>query len=388
MKILFLEWKSFGNEDILEAFKENNDTVCRMPFTNQVDRVDEIWEHKLKTQIKDFGPDAVFSFNYFPLVSIVCKALGLPYLSWIYDSPYVQLYSYTVINPCNYIFIFDKELCAEFYQAGITTVYYLPLAANPKRLDSMKEDNAFLSSAYAPKTDISFIGSLYTEKHQFFERLTNISDYTRGYLDAIMEAQQKVHGYNFIQEILPQDILTDMQASLPLTPSADSVETTEYLFAQYVINRKITSLERQRILSLLSEGHGLDLYTHDSTYALKGLYNHGAADYYDTAPYIFRHSKINLNISLRSIKSGVPLRVFDILGAGGFLISNYQNDFHDVLVPGQDCILYDSDKDLLEKVNYYLRNEEERLEIARNGHEKIIACHTYLHRIQEMESYL
>ena len=34
-------------------------------------------------------------------------------------------------------------------------------------------------------------------------------------------------------------------------------------------------------------------------------------------PEVFRKSKINLNITLRSIISGISLRVYDILGAGG-----------------------------------------------------------------------
>ena len=44
-------------------------------------------------------------------------------------------------------------------------------------------------------------------------------------------------------------------------------------------------------------------------------------------PLVFQNSKINLNITLRSIKNGIPLRAIDIMGAGGFLLTNYQNDF-------------------------------------------------------------
>lgn len=53
----------------------------------------------------------------------------------------------------------------------------------------------------------------------------------------------------------------------------------------------------------------------------------GAVDYYEVMPHVFKQSKINLNITLRSIQSGMPLRAWDIMGAGGFLLSNYQADF-------------------------------------------------------------
>ena len=35
MKILMMEWKSFGNEDIIAGFKELGHTVKTMPFSNE-----------------------------------------------------------------------------------------------------------------------------------------------------------------------------------------------------------------------------------------------------------------------------------------------------------------------------------------------------------------
>ena len=59
-----------------------------------------------------------------------------------------------------------------------------------------------------------------------------------------MEAQKQVYGYNFIQELLPDKIVKDMQNSLPMQIRPGGVETIEYLFAQYVINRQITASVR------------------------------------------------------------------------------------------------------------------------------------------------
>ena len=48
------------------------------------------------------------------------------------------------------------------------------------------------------EADISFVGSLYNEKYNLYERMyNNLSDYTKGYLDAIMGAQRNVYGYFF-----------------------------------------------------------------------------------------------------------------------------------------------------------------------------------------------
>ena len=99
MKILFIEWASFGNADMKDAFTEEGHEVVCFPFSNKDARRDEEIEKALASRLHETVPDAVFSFNYFPLVSNVCKREGLPYISWIYDSPYVMLYSYTAINP-------------------------------------------------------------------------------------------------------------------------------------------------------------------------------------------------------------------------------------------------------------------------------------------------
>ena len=388
MKVLFIEWKSFGNEDIKEAFEAESHKVVCYPFSNKDGRRDEELEKDFTFVLRRESPNVVFSFNYFPVISNVCKKEDIPYISWIYDSPYVMLYSYTVINPCNIIYIFDKELYMEFHNAGIQTVHYMPMAANTERLDRVTmngADGAAYSASSQPEYlyDISFVGSLYTEEHNFFDRMTTLSDYTKGYLDAIMSAQMKIQGYNFIQESL-SPIMDDLYHALPMNPNPDGVESKEYLYAQYVINRKITGLERTELIRAAAEHFHFDLFTPGKDFSMPNLTNHGTVDYYTQMPLVFRRSKINLNISLRSIKSGIPLRAFDILGSGGFLLSNFQADFLDEFIPGEDFVYYESEEDLLSKIDYYLTHEDERIAIAKNGHDKVAKKHTFRHRVREM----
>lgn len=397
MKILFIEWASFGNADIKDAFIKEGHSIVSFPFSNKDARRDAKIEADLTESLRETVPDAVFSFNYFPLVSNVCKREGLPYLSWIYDSPYVMLYSYTTVNPCNHIHVFDSAVYREFQAAGIPTVHYLPMAANTERLDQLAAagangshritsqgcDGSFAAFPY----DISFVGSLYTESHNFFDRMETLSAYAKGYLEGLMNAQMHIQGYNLVQESL-SPIMGELYQALPMDPNPDGVETREYLYAQYVINRKITGLERLRLLTAITERHPLDLFTLDPAFTLPNLRNHGTADYYSEMPLVFQKSRINLNISLRSIKSGIPLRAFDIMGSGGFLLSNYQEDFLENFTPGEDFVCYESEQDLLQKIDYYLTHEDERQAIAKNGHDKVAAAHTYRDRVREMLSCL
>ncbi|MBD5444468.1 MAG: glycosyltransferase [Lachnospiraceae bacterium] len=381
VKILYIEWASFGNEDMKEAFTKEGHTLVCLPFSNKDTRRDEVVEAEIASTLHLEVPDVVFSFNYFPLISNVCKKENIRYISWIYDSPYVKLYSYTAINPCNTIYVFDKELYLEFHNAGINTVHYMPMAANVERLDRLKPNKSGKDPEFL--YDISFVGSLYTEKHNFYDRMTNLSDYARGYLDAVMAAQMQIQGYNFVQTSI-SPIIGDLQKALPMEPNPDGVETIEYLYAQYVINRKITGIERIDLISEITKKHTFDLFTHDPNFQMPNLNNRGRVDNYQEMPLVFKQSKINLNISLRSIKSGIPQRAFDIMGSGSFLISNYQNDFLDYFTPGEDFDIYDSKTDLINKIDYYLSHDDERMAIARNGHDKIAIAHTYCHRVREM----
>jgi spore maturation protein CgeB len=101
-------------------------------------------------------------------------------------------------------------------------------------------------------------------------------------------------------------------------------------------------------------------------------------------PIIFNQSKINLNLTAKSIRSGLSLRVFDVLGCEGFLITNYQEELPEHFNIGEDIEAYDSLDDLIGKCEYYLGHEKERREIAHNGFEKVKKYHTYDIRLTQM----
>lgn len=81
--------------------------------------------------------DAVFSVNYFPIISDICEQFsetGIKYICWTCDSPLSTMYHQSIFNKCNYIFIFDKFCYMEFKERG-ANVFYLPLAAAVERAD-------------------------------------------------------------------------------------------------------------------------------------------------------------------------------------------------------------------------------------------------------------
>ena len=387
MKVLFLNWNGYGNRDIIDVFNRMSDegkdiSLSVYPFDAHTARDDWQFIDSFSQDIRKETPDFVFSYNYFPAVSVACQKEGIRYVSWVYDSPAVVLYSYTLINSCNSVYLFDSQMYEDFASKGIKTVHYLPLAAPVSRYDRIeltKEERDTWGAR------ISFVGGLYNDRGNFYDRIKDkISDYSRGYVEGLMRAQMEIDGLSIVESSLIKPVLDDMVKALELRPNADGVESEEYLYSNYVLDRKITSMERSEILSMIGEKHPLDLYTNDSSFAKAGVNNKGIIDYYDEMPKVFKASDINLNITLRSIQRGIPLRAMDIMGCGGFLLTNYQEDMLRFFDPGEDFVYYESRQDLMDKIEFYLEHEEERRRIAENGYSKVCSSHTLDQRLEEI----
>lgn len=388
MKILLIKWECYNYQDIKAAFMEEGHDLVHFPlevFGNQGEELlhDQITEERLQTVLRKEVPDAVFSVDFFPVISRVCQKEAVRYISYSYDCPHPLLYSTTIENPCNTAYVFDKEIYREFRSRGVSTVHYMPLAVNTKRLDAMDTEGPDVPPFMY---DVSFVGSLYLEKGNYFDQIEPfLPEYAKGWLKALIAVQMKIQGYDLVQEMIGP-ILNDLYRIYPVEAMKDSLDAGSYFYEQFMINRRITAIERFDILETVSERHRVDLFTHLKGLSMENVHEHGRVDYLNEMPLVFKKSRINLNITLRSIKSGIPLRGFDVMGAGGFLLTNYQADFLDFFVPGEDFVYYEDKRDLLRKIDYYLKHEEERQSIAENGHDKIAAGHTYRHRIREMLS--
>ncbi len=393
MKIIYLDIPNFfANRDMVDALERYVDNkgqkinLIKYPYYFDESKVidNSAFENDFLGQLRLHTPDFVFSFNFLPVVSKVCNIDGVPYVSWIYDNPELFLYSYQVINPCNIVLLFDSKQCEEFIRSGIKTVDYLPLAVSTSRLDLLIPDKEDISK-YA--CDISFVGSLYTERKQYYDELyPHLDQYTSGYLEGLIRSQLQVDGINFIEECLKPEIVEGIKKATEIHTPSYSAETIEHLYANYVLNRQATVIERKELLALIGKHFPVRLYTYsqNKAFAPKGVQNMGPADYFLDMPYIFKLSKINLNITLRSIKHGIPLRAYDILGSGGFLLSNYQVDLARHFVPGEDYVYYENRRDLINKIDYYLNHSNERKSIAQNAHDKISQEHTFDVRIKQI----
>lgn len=126
---------------------------------------------------------------------------------------YFDCPNYRRIFKDNYVFIFDKAMYLELKNGGINTVYYLPMMAAADRLDNLVVPESAVDTI---SSDVSFVGSMYNEKHNLYDRMyENLDTYARGYLDGIIEAQLKVWGISFADKLLTDKIIECMYKSMP-----------------------------------------------------------------------------------------------------------------------------------------------------------------------------
>lgn len=361
MKILFFEWGSYTYEDILENFDKRgiDYKVISYCFKNKCE--DEYFEYRFRQYLDD-SYDAVFSVNYFPLVAKCCYEKNIRYLFWVYD---VQSYTKYLELPTNRGFFFDRVQVGEYRREGFENVYHLPLAVNTGRLGRISLPKEEWKEYGA---EISFVGNLY--KTNFAEMKAVLSDYYRGVIDGWSEAQQQLYGCFILDELVSDEFCRKMMEDIRVRFPAYAFDIGATALKSD-ISYDVTYNERLLLLNLLSAYFQVDLYSYEVPKLLPKVNFKGTCDYRTVMPKVFTASKINLNVTLKSIKSGIPLRAMDILGCGGFLMSNFQTELADYFEDGTEVVMYESVEDAYEKCKYYLEHEKERKAIAISGYRKV-----------------
>lgn len=380
MHILMYRWKAYNYRDIEQTFLALGHTVDNIEQELGNYDVSPEFEEVIEGMIQKNHYDFVFTVNYFAVISNACQRQNTRYVSWTCDNPLISMYHDSVFNSCNYIFTFDKTNYLEFKGMGAEHIWYLPLAVDTDRIDTILEKSTDL---FRYKSDVSFIGSLY-ERNSYDKLKHKLPEYLRGYFDAVIEAQLNISGANIVERMLTANVLEQLQEHFELKKSDGSFSDLGLIFQTTVLGFKIAEIERRRGLIELSKYYNVNVYSNSNVNDLLRIQYCGSVDYWSEMPQVFHESKVNLNFTIPNIKSGIPLRIWDVLGSGGFLLTNYQAEIPFYFKEGEDLVCFDGMDDLREKVGYYLSHEQERQEIAENGYRKVKEHHSYKKRIQSI----
>ena len=368
MNIIFYRYKSICEPDFIDAFKSLGIEVIEDcdGITSSASLEDRI-SHLVELIITN-KPLFVFTINYYPFISMLCEKLHVYYIAVTVDCPVFEIFNNSIINKYNRLFLFDQEQYNSIHDFNPDCIFHLPLGAATNRL------SALLKNTSDYKYDISFVGSLYNEKDPLFQNDCLPNDVSEAISNSIeSQISNSVYGYKTLEEIVDNDFISILKKSFPdFYPSTLSVfDISKYVALCDYLCPHATFVERLNLLNHISancKDAQLHLFTQSNTASLssKITIHNGVNSLYEM-PFVFRQSKINLNITTRSISSGLSQRIWDVLACKGFLITNYQPEIDMFFEDGVHLVTYKSPDELIDKINYYLIHDQQRERIAQKG---------------------
>ncbi len=372
-RILYWEWHSFLKTGAERALRSLVPEVT--VFSYQMDdwEKDDRFCEAFLAALKKEPFDAVFSVNFNPLISTICQEQGVPYLSWVYDAPLHIRDLSPLKNEVNRTFFFDRGEADSLRNAGYPMLD-LPLAGDAATFQkTIEKTSAAERERY--RSEIALVGQLYQTEYNYY--MGPLTPYQRGFLEGILNAQGKVYGGYLLPELMTKDLLDGLNERYRVASNGTASITEREL--TYLLAQEITGRERLMALSLLGRRFPVELYSTNEDERLPkrgggqetGVCCHPYIDYYNVMPLVFAGAKINLNISLKCIRTGVPLRVFDVLACGGFLLTNFQAELPELFNLGEELVCYQNMEELVTLTDFYLKHDDERRRVAANGRRRV-----------------
>ena len=381
MRILFVESRELQCPNIPLALNRMGHKI--MCYSKSLEEIEDDGEKELENFLKNNRVELALSVVYTHVVAKSTYRLNIEYAIWCMDSPaYPAWVPEAKLDNC-YFFYFDKRECKLRQKNGQHNAYHLPLAA-----DIVWGGQLVITDEEIRKyaCNMSFVGGLYSG---------NIYDKAIGSFSANIQNafSDMIERSAFVWDgqdrlCVPQELVEAVRELTSDSFNPFEEMSDEYLIRTYFLGQKLTHVERTLLMEMLAQKYDIHLYTRDTEYVPEGVKRFPPVDAGDGALKVFRSSKINLNITLRSIASGVPARIFDVMSVGGFTLSNWQEEIPELFVEGKEIATYKTPEELVDKADYYLRHDNERAGIAVNGYRKVKEQHTYEHRLAKMISII
>jgi spore maturation protein CgeB len=106
---------------------------------------------------------------------------------------------------------------------------------------------------------------------------------------------------------------------------------------------------------------------------------------------IYNSCRININLHSSSYHKGInPFgdfvnpRTFEIMSCGGFQLVDRRSGLNGLFEEGEEVVIFDDLNDLRQKIDHYLKHQDEAYRISENGKNRVITDHTYEKRMEEM----
>ncbi|MDR0339633.1 MAG: glycosyltransferase [Desulfovibrio sp.] len=350
---------------------------------------------RLLTAVVDFKPDFAFTINHLGVdregvLTDLLEKLRLPLASWFVDNPHLVLYRYSGLqSPWLSIFTWDTDNILSLKDRGFAEVSYLPLGTDARRFTPYVTQSPPPLPGLPPDWDgrVAFVGNSMVHKVRR-KRLRPLGD------ELLLGFERLAAEFGQSDERSVAAFLADRHPGL-----AASFEALPSIELQLEYETMITwEATRQYRLDCV---RGILPFAplvagDDGWKTLLGRpgqpggdgtpawFYHSELAYYDELPRFYPHVALNFNCTSQQMKGAVNQRVFDVPAAGAFLLTDYREQVERLFEPGREIVCYRSPEEATALAGEYLEREDERRRVAEAARRRILAEHTYEHRLRAL----
>jgi spore maturation protein CgeB len=336
----------------------------------------EAFVARVREAVARFRPDFVLTVNHLGVdrEGVLLELLagsGLPLASWFVDNPFLILPLY----PPRYqertlLFTWDADNVEALRRLGFPHVAWLPLGADPERFrpgaPGREEWNA----------RVSFVGNSMVAKVAGRLAAADPPPELRDRLEELAAAfgpSSETSVARFLNRERPE-----------LWPLFLGLGSPTRMLAFETCVTWLSTL-RYRLACVRGLLPFAPLIAGDPGWRellpAEGWRRHPELAYYDELPGFYPRSAINFNCTSLQMKGAVNQRVFDVPAAGAFLLTDQRRQMEELFEPGVEVAVYASPEEAPQAVQRWLDDPGGRERLAAAGRRRVLAEHTYGHRL-------
>ena len=360
---------------LMSGFEETGWTKCLVELRDGYST-----RFKVSESLIENSPDLVLVCNS-ASGTFVSDTVKRPRLVWLLDHPrYFGSDSLSNdIGPLDHVVYCDRTYSSYFQNSKAASHQFIPVTPMVIRKGERREE---------PAAPIVFVGSNISLDSLLQHFPAKVRDEILLVLDYLShhpaENAYKAFKKNHITdesvkiiEAAGKTYISMLQRTFP----SDQIATEYFLYSL------TNSYKREKIIRELLD-FGIVIYGPDSWLSFLG--DKYASQFRgwlpDTdLPDVYASAELCLNIHSLQCPTCLNCRDFDVLAAGGCLLTDWVDDMdRGYITPGEDCMLFHGVDELKNMVQRLLEDREKRERIRQKGHETYLQKHTPKHRAEEM----
>jgi spore maturation protein CgeB len=356
---LYQPLAELGNEvikfqyDLKKTFRNANhiDPIQKKFIKKNRPKVSRELLKQIKKEHNKKPIDLFFSYFYdacvLPEVITEIKSMGIKTINWYCNGSY-QLDLVSEISPhYDYCLVPEKFRIPDYKKIGANPIYCQE-AANP---------NIYKPYNFEQTYDVTFVGQAYGERPDYIKHIldNNINIHVFG-----IGWNRFAHSYH-----KPINIIT---RKIKKTFSPELFKFLTYKYTQFKSKKSNQTIQNS--------------FEHISKIRLPdNIVGRVLSD--KEMIQMYSRSKINIGFSCcgnthkKNKILQVRLRDFEVPMSCGFYMVEYMKELEEFFDIGKEIVCYQNKKDLVDKIKYYLKHENERKKISNAGYQRCLKEHTW-----------